>query len=67
MYLHVLDWADRVLALPSLGAGKWKAKSWPDGRPLHVTQSNEGMSVDLPVGESPDRIVVLIKGAHELL
>ncbi len=64
VYVHVLDWADRVLALPSPGAGKWKAKSWPDGRALHVTQSNEGMSVDLPVGESPDRIVVLIKGAQ---
>jgi alpha-L-fucosidase len=60
VFVHVLDWSDPTLALPSPGAGKWKAKSWPDGRVLQVTQSKEGITIALPADdESPDRIVML--------
>src|SRR6267143_80942 len=62
VFVHVLDWSDPILALPSLGAGRWKATSWPDGNVLQVTQSTDGLTIVLPaVGESPDRIVALTR------
>jgi alpha-L-fucosidase len=62
VFVHVLDWPDSILAIPSPGAGKWQAKSWPDGRVLRLTQSNNGLSIALPADrESPDRIVALTR------
>jgi hypothetical protein len=61
VFVHVLDWRDRVLALPSLGAGGWAAKSWPDGKELQVIRAADGVTITVPAGESPDRIVALIR------
>jgi alpha-L-fucosidase len=62
VYVHVLDWADSVLALPSPGGGKWKASTWPAGRVLQLTQLKDVLSIALPVDrESPDRIVALTR------
>jgi hypothetical protein len=48
--------------VPSPGTGKWKAKSWPAGRLLQLTQLNDVLSIALPVDrESADRIVALTR------
>ena len=60
VFVHVLDWSDRVLALPPLGAGRWSARSWPAGKELRLTQTDGGVTLTLPMGmENPDRIVML--------
>src|SRR2546426_8023163 len=62
VFVHVLDWSDPTLALPSLGGGRWKARMWPSGVPLAVTQSANGVTLTLPSGgDTPDRIVALTK------
>jgi alpha-L-fucosidase len=61
VFVHVLDWSDPTLALPSLGAGRWSAKSWPDGKALQVMPAAGGVTITVPAGESPDRIVALIR------
>ena len=64
VYVHVLDSADSVVALPSPGGGKWKASSWPAGRVLQLTQLNDVLSIALPVDREsppPDRIVALTR------
>jgi len=58
----VLDWSDPTLALPSLGGGRWRAKSWPEGKVQRVTQVAGGVTITLPAGgESFDRIVALTR------
>ena len=62
VFVHVLDWSDPTLALPSLGAGRWKARMWPSGAAVAVTQSVNGVTLTLPSGgDTPDRIVALTK------
>jgi len=62
VFVHVLDWSDPTLALPSLGGGRWRAMSWPDGKSLQVTQVQGGVTLTLPAGaESFDRIVALTR------
>src|SRR5256712_5745855 len=53
VFVHVLDWSDPTLALPSLGAGRWRAKSWPDGKVLQVMQATGGVTITLPAGGAP--------------
>jgi len=60
VFVHVLDWNDPTLALPSLGAGRWKARMWPGGAPVTVVMSRDGLTITLPAAaESFDRIVAL--------
>ncbi len=62
VFVHVLDWKDPTLALPSLGPGRWTARSWPDGKALALVQTAGGMMLTLPpVTEQPDRVVVLTR------
>src|SRR6266542_1205509 len=62
VFVHVLDWSDRVLSLPALGAGRWKAHMWPSGPLVGVIQSENGVTLTLPAGgDTPDRIVALTK------
>ena len=62
VYVHVLDWSDQMLALPSLGVGRWKARMWPSGAAVQVTASRDGLTLTVPAGgDSPDRIVVLTR------
>ena len=62
--MHVLDWKDPTLALPSLGAGRWVARSWPEGKALELVRTAGGMMVTLPTGtgaDQMDRLVVLTR------
>src|SRR5439155_20689292 len=62
VFVHVLEWSDPTLALRSLGAGRWKARMWPNGAPVAVTQSANGVTLTLAEGgDTPDRIVALTK------
>jgi alpha-L-fucosidase len=62
VFVHVLDWSDPTLALPPPGAGRWRARMWPGGAPVAVTQSEAGVTLTLPAGDdSPDRIIVLTR------
>src|SRR5260370_21291119 len=54
VFLHVLDWDDPVLTLPSLGAGRWRARRWPSGVQVPVTQTGAGLTLTLPArNDSP--------------
>ncbi len=62
VFVHVLDWSDPTLALPSLGAGGWRASMWPGGALVAMTQSANGVTLTLAAGgDAPDRIVALTK------
>jgi alpha-L-fucosidase len=62
IFVHVLDWPDRVLALPPLGVRVTRASMLAGGAPVAVTQSEAGMTLTLPAGgtDEPDRVVVLV-------
>ncbi len=65
VFVHVLDWPDRVLALPTLGARVVGARMFATGERVEVRQSETGVVLTLPAGrqtsgaEDPDRVVVL--------
>ena len=61
VFVHVLDWQDRSLALPSLGATVLRARMLDGGESVLVAQSDNGVTLTLPTGrtEDPDRVVVL--------
>jgi alpha-L-fucosidase len=62
VFLHVLDWSDPIIALPTLGVGTWRARSWPDGSPVHLSVAGDGVTLTLPKGsEAPDRIISLTR------
>jgi alpha-L-fucosidase len=60
VYVHVLDWPDRTLALPSFGARVLSATTL-NGARIPFVQSEAGIVLTLPVssGDEPDRVVVL--------
>jgi alpha-L-fucosidase len=59
VFVHVLDWQDRVLALPALGARVRSARMLPGGEPVPFLQSDAGLTLTLPASEAPDRVIVL--------
>jgi alpha-L-fucosidase len=60
VFVHVLDWADRVLALPPLGRRVRSARTIPDGAPVPFRQDAAGITLTLPeASDAPDRVVVL--------
>jgi alpha-L-fucosidase len=61
VFVHVLDWPDRVLALPALNARVLRARMLAGGERVAVAQSEAGLTLTLPAGASddPDRVVVL--------
>ena len=60
VFVHVLDWNDRALALPAL-PGRWKARTWPGGAAVVLTQTDAGITLALPADSSVDRVVALTK------
>ena len=66
VFVHVLSWPDRLLALPPLGAPVVRASMLRSGGRVDVTPSGSGVTLTLPAGgeDEPDRVVVLTLAAH---
>jgi alpha-L-fucosidase len=68
VFVHVLDWPDRVLALPPLSARVVGASMFATRERVEVRQSEAGVALTLPAGGGeaydPDRVVVLTLGAR---
>ncbi len=64
VFVHVLDWPDRVLALPALDARIVRAHMLAGGEGVAVRQSPSGVALTLPASDAgePDRVVVLVLG-----
>jgi alpha-L-fucosidase len=61
IYVHILNWAAPLLALPPIQAHISAAKALSDGSSLEFRQSADGVILKVPPaeGEEPDRIIVL--------
>ncbi len=66
VFVHILDWPDRMLALPGLPGGVRRARMLVGGEAVAVTQTAAGVMLTLPADaaeaggqERPDRVVVL--------
>jgi len=61
VYVHVLNWRDRVLALSGIGARVVSASMFPSGAPVVVAQSAMATTIELPAADAePDRVVRLV-------
>jgi alpha-L-fucosidase len=62
VYVHVLSWADRQLALPALGARVRRAYLLDGGQSVAFAESDAGVTLTLPAPdpEAYDRVVVLV-------
>lgn len=60
VFVHVLEWPDRVLALPRVGTRIVRATMLSDHEPVTVAQSDGSLTLTLPPrADGPDRVVVL--------
>jgi alpha-L-fucosidase len=61
VFVHLLDWPDRVLTIPSFGARVTRASMLPTAGSVNVVQTPTSITLTLPpsAGDEPDRIVVL--------
>jgi alpha-L-fucosidase len=61
VFVHVLNWPDRMLSLPPLGARVIGARMLNGGTRVDVTQTEGGITLTLPPGakDEADRVVVL--------
>jgi alpha-L-fucosidase len=61
VFVHVIDWPDRVLALPAVGARVLEASILPTGARTPFTQTDSGITVTLPAPavDEADRVIVL--------
>jgi alpha-L-fucosidase len=61
VFVHVLDWADPVLALPDFGSRVMRASMLKDGKPVEFTQTARGITLALPPAarDEADRVIVL--------
>ena len=61
VFVHVLDWPDRVLSLPDFGRRVVSARMLSDGVPVTTTRTPAGTTLSLPAAltETFDRVVVL--------
>jgi alpha-L-fucosidase len=64
VYVHVLDWPDTVLSIPSFGARILNARMLASGQTVEVTQTDAGITLTLPPATDADidRVVVLETG-----
>lgn len=61
VFVHVLDWPDRVLSIPALGARVARASVLGSGAPVAFAQTATALVLTLPASGQPeiDRVVVL--------
>ena len=64
IFVHVLNWRDRQLAIPPIGRRVASARMMGTGTSVAFVQTNDGVTLSLPpaVAEIPDRVVVLTTG-----
>jgi alpha-L-fucosidase len=64
IYVHVLNWKGKLLALPSVQESVGSAQSFPDGAPVVFHQSGDGVVLTLlePKKDEVDRVMVLTLG-----
>jgi len=64
VYVHVLDWADPVLSIPSVGGPVADAHMLESGAVVEISQTPEAVTLRLPDGNvgEPDRVVELVRG-----
>jgi alpha-L-fucosidase len=64
VYVHILDWPDRSLALPAFPRTVRSARLLAGGAPVGVRQTAEGVTLVLPAAAADpvDLIVVLELG-----
>jgi len=62
VYVHVLSWADRQLAIPALGTRVRRAYLLDGGQTVPFAESDAGVTLTLPAPqpEAYDRVVVLV-------
>ncbi len=62
VFVHVLDWPDRQLSLPPLGARVVRASMLATGERVDVAESGTGVTLTLPNASptEPDRVAVLV-------
>jgi len=61
VFVHVLDWRDRLLAIPDVGARVTRATMLGSGAAVPFVQTPSGLTLTLPSdgGGEPDRVIVL--------
>jgi alpha-L-fucosidase len=61
VYVHVLSWSDRALAIPDIGARVRRATMLATGQAIPFSQSETGITVTLPQrgADEHDQVVVL--------
>jgi alpha-L-fucosidase len=61
VFVHVLDWPDRVLSLPDFGARVVSATMLAGGEQVGVAQSPQAITLTIPAApsDSMDRVIVL--------
>lgn len=61
VFVHVLDWRDRLLSLPDVGGRVSRAWMLAGSENVPFTQNANGVTLTLPPGgdDAPDRVVVL--------
>jgi alpha-L-fucosidase len=64
VFVHVLDWPDRVLSISPLGGRVLGASMLGTGAPVAVSQTESGVTLTLSAsgGGEPDRVVILFIG-----
>jgi alpha-L-fucosidase len=62
VFVHVLDWPDRMLSLPDFGTRVVAASMLRDGARVNVVQSANGVTLTLPpvVSDELDRVIRLV-------
>jgi alpha-L-fucosidase len=62
VFVHVLDWPDRALALPAIAGHISAATMFAGGERVTFAQTDAGVTLTLPPASSrdPDRVVVLV-------
>ena len=61
VFVHVLDWPDRQLAIPGVGAHVQQASVFGTGKRVELVQTNEGIILTLPppLPNESDRVILL--------
>ncbi|HJP58768.1 MAG TPA: alpha-L-fucosidase, partial [Gemmatimonadaceae bacterium] len=62
VFVHVLNWPDRVLSLPALSSRVTGATMLANGARVEIAQTSSGLTLTLPTDDhqSPDRVVALV-------